>query len=176
MPSAGPRWARKGRAVLRDVERFLGSWHGWWKSGTAASGWGGGELFTGLPDVDVWETEKAGLLGALRRSESNEAVLKMIDQFELHTVGSGRVAKSGALFDRLLEAVPERGEIELAYNRRVIRFSLSVSDQWRNVVRLLAACELSAAVARTRAVAELVARLDGECERRLRTQGAIGLR
>ncbi|MFD0895446.1 UvrD-helicase domain-containing protein [Luteolibacter ambystomatis] len=165
---------KEGQGVLRDVEKFLGSWHGWWKSGTVASGWGGGHLFTGLPEVDLWETEKMGLLGALRRGESNDAVLKLIDHFELHTVGSGRVAKAGTLFERLLEAVPASGEMELAYNRKVIRFSLAVSDQWRDVVRLLAACELSASVARTRAVADLVARLDGECERRLRNRGLLG--
>ena len=165
---------KEGQGVLRDVEKFLGSWHGWWKSGTAASGWGGGHLFTGLPEVDLWEQEKMGLLAALRRDESNEAVLKLIDYFELHTVGSGRVAKSGALFERLLECVPASGEIELAYNRKVIRLPLGASDQWRDVVRLLAACELSAAVSRTRAVADLVARLDDECERRLRNRGLLG--
>jgi ATP-dependent exoDNAse (exonuclease V) beta subunit len=40
--------------------------------------------------------------------------------------------------------------------------------------RLLAGCELAAAVARTRAVAELVSHLDGECERRLRRKGLLG--
>jgi len=78
------------------------------------------------------------------------------------------------LFERLLECVPASGEIELAYNRKVIRLPLGASDQWRDVVRLLAACELSAAVSRTRAVADLVARLDDECERRLRNRGLLG--
>ncbi|BCU77300.1 UvrD-helicase domain-containing protein [Luteolibacter sp. LG18] len=165
---------KEGQGVLRSVERFLGSWHGWWKSGRALSGWGGESLFTGLPEVEAWERDKFALLSALRRSESHEAVLKMIDHFELHTVGSGRVSKAGTLFERLLEAVPGHGEIELPYNRKVIRFSLPVSDQWRDVVRLLAACELAAAVARTKAVAELVSRLDAECERRLRSRGLLG--
>ena len=165
---------KEGQGVLRAVQKFLGSWHGWWKSGWALSGWGGAHLFTGLPEVGEWESHKRGLLAALRATESADPVLKMIDHFELHTVGSGKVVKAGALFERLLEAMPGRGEIELAFNRKVIRFSAATSQQWREVVRLLAACELAAAVERTKAVAELVARLDGECERRLRNKGLLG--
>jgi ATP-dependent helicase/nuclease subunit A len=165
---------KEGQGVLRSIEKFLGSWHGWWKSGALSSGWGGEGLFTGLPQIEDWEAQKRPLLASLRSGEEHEAVLRLIDHFELHTVGSGRIAKAGTLFDRLLEAVPGFGEMELPFNRKIIRFSLSKSSQWREVVRLLAGCELAAAVGRTKAVAELVARLDAECERRLRSKGLLG--
>jgi ATP-dependent helicase/nuclease subunit A len=165
---------KESQGVLRSIEKFLGSWHGWWKSGTSSSGWGGEVLFTGLPDVEDWEAKKGPLLASLRQGEDHDAVLKMIDLFELHTVGSGKVTKAVTLFNRLVEAVARSGEISLPYNRKVIQFPLSKSAQWREVVRLLVGCELAAAVGRTKAVAELVARLDAECDRRLRSKGLLG--
>ncbi len=165
---------KEGQGVLRDLEKFLGHWHGWWKAGIGLEGWGGGAVFGDLPEVEAWESDKRALLGVLRQGDCPDAVEKLLDLFEAHTVGSGRIAKAGALFDRLLEALPGEGEIEVAYNRKTLRFSPAASAKWRELFRLLAGCELSAAVARTRAVAELVSHLDGECERRLRRKGLLG--
>jgi ATP-dependent helicase/nuclease subunit A len=165
---------KEGQGVLRDLEKFLGHWHGWWKAGIGLDGWGGGNLFGALPEVEAWDRDKLAMLGVLRQGDSPDAVVKLLDLFEAHTVGSGRIAKAGALFDRLLEAVPGEGEIEVVYNRKTLRFSPAASAKWRELFRLLAGCELSAAVARTRAVAELVSHLDGECERRLRRKGLLG--
>ncbi len=165
---------KQGQGVAGDVERFLGAWHWLWKSGIPPAGWGGGGIFGELPEIGRWEEEKRGLTGKLRAGETRGPVLKLLDQFELHTVGSGRIAKSGALFERLLAAVHETGDIELPYQRAAIRFSGPAADAWRAMVRLLAGCELAAAVARTRAVADLVAALDAECERRLRRRGLLG--
>ncbi|WP_343225920.1 UvrD-helicase domain-containing protein [Luteolibacter marinus] len=165
---------KEGQGVLRDVEQFLGQWHGWWKSGIPLESWGAEAVFGGLPEVDAWEEGKRGLLNTLRQGELPDPAAKLVDQFELHTVGSGRIAKVGVLFDRLLEAVPGEGEIEVKFRNKPHRFSARTSDLWREVFRLLAGCELAAAVARTRAVAELVAGLDGECERRLRRKGLLG--
>lgn len=167
---------KQGQGVIRDIEQFLAAWHGWWKSGIPLEGWGGDDVFGKLPEVDDWEEQKRGLLSALRNGETRDAVLKLIDQFELHTVGSGRISKSksGVVFQRLHEAIGGSGEIEIPFNRTTIRFSAKASDLWRDVFRLLAGCELAAAVARTRAVADLVAALDGECERRLRRKGLLG--
>lgn len=165
---------KEGQGVLRDLEKFLGHWHGWWKAGIGLEGWGGGALFGNLPEVEAWENGKRAMLGVLRQGDCPDAVVKLLDLFEAHTVGSGRIAKAGALFDRLLEALPGEGEIEVAYNRKTLRFPPAVSAKWRELFRLLAGCELAAAVARTRAVAELVSHLDGECERRLRRKGLLG--
>lgn len=165
---------KEGQGVLRDLEKFLGHWHGWWKAGTGPDGWGGGNLFGALPEVEAWDRDKRALLGVLRQGDSPDAVVKLLDLFEAHTVGSGRIAKAGALFDRLLEAVPGDGDMEVVYNRKTLSFPPAASAKWRELFRLLAGCELAAAVARTRAVAELVSHLDGECERRLRRKGLLG--
>lgn len=165
---------KEGTGVLKDVEKFLGHWHGLWKAGVRLEGWGGAALFSGLPEVEAWERDKRGLLDALRQDGLPEPALKLLEQFETHTVGSGKISKAGVLFERLLEAVSAEGTIEVPFGRASVRFSEQVSGRWREVFRLLAACELSAAVGRTRAVAELVASLDGECERRLRRKGLLG--
>ncbi len=165
---------KQGQGVAGDVERFLGAWHWLWKSGIPLSGWGGGGIFGELPEIGRWEEEKRTYTDKLRGGETRPPVLKLLDEFELHTVGSGRIARSGALFERLLAAVPESGEIELPYQRSAIRFAGPAADTWRAMVKLLAGCELAAAVARTRAVADLVAALDAECERRLRRRGLLG--
>jgi ATP-dependent exoDNAse (exonuclease V) beta subunit len=165
---------KEGQGVLRDLEKFLKHWHGWWKSGIPLDGWGGGALFGSLPEVEAWERDKRALLSALRQSDLPDPSTKLLDLFELHTVGSGKITKGGVLFERLLEAVPLDGEIEVPFGKKSVRFSEKDSSRWRELFRLLAGCELAAAVARTRAVAELVAHLDGECERRLRRKGLLG--
>ena len=165
---------KEGTGVLKDIEDFLRHWHGLWKAGVRLEGWGGAALFAGLPEVEAWERDKRFLLDALRQDGLPDAALKLLDQFEIHTVGSGKISKAGVLFERLLEAVTSEGVIEVPFGRTSVRFSEQVSRRWREVFRLLAACELSAAVGRTRAVAELVASLDDECERRLRRKGLLG--
>lgn len=165
---------KQGQGVLGDVERFLGSWHGLWKSGIPLDGWGGRGAFGSLPEIDRWESDKRAMVSRLRTGESREAVLKLLDQFELHTVGSGKIAKAGLLFERFLPEIRRQGDIEIPFNRATLRFSGPTADLWREMFLLLAGCELSAAIARTRAVADLVGALDGECERRLRRKGLLG--
>ncbi|HEY1123852.1 MAG TPA: UvrD-helicase domain-containing protein, partial [Haloferula sp.] len=165
---------KEGTSVLRDSEEFLRHWHGLWKAGVKLEGWGGAALFSGLPGVEAWERDKRSLLDELRKDGLPDAALKLVDQFELHTVGSGKISKAGVLFERLLEAVPADGVIEVPFGRTSVRFSEQTSGRWRKVFHLLAACELAASVGRTRAVADLVASLDDECERRLRRKGLLG--
>ncbi len=105
---------KEGQGVLRDLEKFLGHWHGWWKAGIGLDGWGGGDVFGALPEVEAWERDKRALLGVLRQQDQGDAVVKLLDLFEGHTVGSGRIAKAGALFDRLLEALPGEGVKKVA--------------------------------------------------------------
>jgi len=165
---------KEGTSVLKDIEEFLRHWHGLWKTGVKLEGWGGVSLFSSLPEVEAWERDKRSLLAALRQDGLPEPALKLLEQFELHTVGSGKISKAGVLFERLLEAVSKEGVIEVPFGRTSVRFSEQVSGRWREIFRLLAACELAASVGRTRAVAELVASLDDECERRLRRKGLLG--
>lgn len=166
---------KEGQSVLASVEKFLQSWHGWWKDGWPMEAWGGDGVFGELPAVEAWEEQKGKLLSALRADESELKVIELIAAFELHTIGSGKVKELGkTLFERMVEAVSGSGVIEVMLGKKPIRFSPGASDRWRELFHFLAACELSAAVSRTKAVAALVSGLDAECERRLRRKGLLG--
>ena len=89
-------------------------------------------------------------------------------------MGSGKLGKAGVAFQRILEQVRGEGAIEIELRRKVHTFDAVASRNWRTLFSLAAGCELAAAVSRTRAVAELVRRVDDECERRLRRRGLLG--
>lgn len=165
---------KEGQGVLKDLEKFLKHWHGWWKAGIGLDGWGGGAVLGAMPEVEAWERDKRSIISSLRQSNLPDPSGKLLDLFEVHTVGSGKITKGGVLFERLLDAVLLDGEIEVPFGKKSVRFSGKDSALWRELFRLLGGCELAAAVARTRAVAELVSHLDGECERRLRRKGLLG--
>ena len=89
-------------------------------------------------------------------------------------MGSGKLAKSGVLFDRLLEQVPSDRTMEVVVSRKVIEFDAMASQKWRELFALAAGCELSAAVKRTQAIGQLMEKLDEECHRHLRRRGLLG--
>lgn len=165
---------REGQAVLSLLEEFLGDWQAWWRSGVPVAAWGGGGVFGDLPEVTAWEAEKGGLLSKLRDAQDDGPVGKLLDLFETHTVGSGRIGKAGVLFRRILEQVSGSGAIGVMHGRKRLEFSEADSATWRELIGLLAACELAAAVTRTEAIGELVGKLDERCEQRLRRRGLLG--
>jgi len=165
---------KEGQGVLKLLEEFLGNWQAWWRSGIPAGAWGGAAVFGALPEVAAWEEEKGRLLSKLRDAHDEGPVGKLLDLFESHTVGSGRLGKAGVLFDRVLEQVPGSGAIEVVHGRKKLEFSESDSATWRELIGLLAGCELAAAVTRTEAIGELVGKLDERCEVRLRRRGRLG--
>jgi len=165
---------KEGQGVLASVEEFMKSWHGVWKAGVAADGWGGGGVFGALPEVDSWEEQKSGLIAGLRGAGGDKAVEKVLDVFAEHTVGSGKLGSAPVLFERLLEGVAGGGRIEVKAGRKMLEFDEGESRQWRELFSLAASCELAAAVSRTAAVGDLVRRLDEECQRRLRNRGLLG--
>lgn len=172
---------KEGAGVLKDIEKFLGHWHGWWKSGIPLDGWGGGGWRGELPAVETWEQEKHELARKLEAAcqgvtwtdkRQPEKMRQLSEALIDHTVGSGRIASD--FFKSCAEALA--GGASPLTLKHYKEFSLGGGAEraLREAVTLLAGCELAAAVARTRAVAELVARLDGECERRLRRKGLLG--
>lgn len=165
---------KEAQGVMPSLEKFLAAWQGWWRAGMPAGAWGGAAVFGELPEVAAWEGEKGGLISKLRDADDSAPVGKLLDLFEDHTVGSGRLGKAGVLFGRLLEQVPGSAAIELVHGRKTLEFSDGASAVWREMILLLAGCELAAAVARTAAIGELVGRLDDRCERSLRRRGRLG--
>ena len=172
---------KEGAGVLKDVEKFLGHWHGLWKAGVPLDGWGGNLVFGGLPEVGDWEKQKHHLAGKLDAAcrdvvwtdkRQPEKMRQVAASLVEHTVGSGRIASD--FFEACTEALAKEASPLRLRHYKEFDLSSGAANALREAVTLLAGCELAAAVARTRAVAELVANLDGECERRLRRKGLLG--
>src|SRR5690606_20080615 len=92
---------KEGAGVLKDIEKFLGHWHGWWKSGIPLDGWGGGGWRGELPAVETWEQEKHELARKLEAAcqgvtwtdkRQPEKMRQLSEALIDHTVGSGRIA------------------------------------------------------------------------------------
>ena len=173
---------REERSVSKLLGSFFESWHGHWKSGEVGDPAVLDACFGVLPDVGMWEEEKRAFANALRRAAStiewtrkgqDEAYGKLIDALEAHTIGSGSLGAQGALFDGLSTWAAEGGVLHLKYYKE---FSPGPAAEkaFLSMFRLLAACELAAAVERTKAVIGLVGRYDRECQRRLRQRGMLG--
>ncbi|MCW1885680.1 UvrD-helicase domain-containing protein [Luteolibacter flavescens] len=172
---------KEGTGVLKDVERFLGQWHGLWKAGIPLGGWGAPALFGSLPEVTEWEKQKHELARKLdaactsiawTEKRQPEKMRQLSASFIEHTVGSGRIATD--FFKACAEVVASGASPMKLRHYKEFDVGGAAERVLTEAVTLLAGCELAAAIARTRAVAELVASLDAECERRLRRKGLLG--
>jgi ATP-dependent helicase/nuclease subunit A len=174
---------KERQQVSELLQEFVKGWHGYWKSGMPESAWDGG-AFPDLPEVETWESGKNQVAAALRAAvagaewsqpRQGDAVGKIIDSLESHTVGSGRLGESNTLFEQMIGQIAEGGDgLSFSYYKKEFTLPRAASRLFRDAVMLLARCELSAAVGRTRAVRDLLRRFDGECARRLRSKGLLG--
>ncbi|MCU0794769.1 MAG: UvrD-helicase domain-containing protein [Akkermansiaceae bacterium] len=169
---------RDERGVARSLGGFFQQWHGLWKSGAALSAYEPEEETA----VRVWEERKQGLAVAMMKAAEGiewtdkrqpAAFAKMVEAIAAHGIGSGSLDRAGGMFDAWVEWASGRAPLELKHYK-VFRHGPELEARMAETMKLLAACELAAAVGRTRAVIELVARYDQECERRLRRRGMLG--
>ncbi|MFM2243258.1 MAG: hypothetical protein RLZ97_2113 [Verrucomicrobiota bacterium] len=169
---------RDERGVARSLGRFFQQWHGLWKAHARIEPF----MPPAVVDVSSWEASKAGLAAALIRAADGiewtdkrqpAAFAKLADAFAQHAIGSGSLERAGGMFDAVVDWMAEGGPLELKHYK-VFQHGPVVEDRLREMMELLVACELAAAVARTGAVIELVARYDRECDRRLRRKGLLG--
>lgn len=172
---------REEQSVGRRLEGFLSLWHAIWKDGDFSRV--GDELFAGLPTPEVWEEKKHQLAAGMRKGMEGanwtdkrqaDGVEKLIAAFENHTIGSGTLDRAPALLAGLLATVAEGRELRSLKLYKEFSVDPMAAQWFVAAVKLVAQCELSAAVTRTRAVADLVSRFDAECERRLRRRGQLG--
>ena len=170
---------REERGVTEPLGRFFRTWHGLWKDGASRLV---APSFGELPAVAAWEEQKRGLAARLRRAAEGiawtdkrqpAAFEKLVSALEEHTVGSGSLAKAGSMFKLLAEWSAGGGPLVMKLYR-VFEHGPVMEEALGETMRLLAGCEVSAAIERSSAVLELVARYDRECERRLRRRGMLG--
>jgi len=169
--------------VIKDLEKFLKSWHGLWKAGLRIEHFRGNGRFDHLPEVDEWEKQKLGLVRELndefdgfdgwtdKRQET--AIGKLLEAFEKHTIGSGILTSFKGLFDKSVEAVVAGGPIFLQHYK-LLELTSKQSKLLSDLVLLAAGCELVSAIERSEGVGLLVKRIDEECERQMRSRGMLG--
>lgn len=169
---------RDERGVARSLGRFFQQWHGLWKTHAKIEPF----MPPAVVNVSSWEASKTGLAAGLMRAADGiewtdkrqpAAFAKLADAFAQHAIGSGSLERAGGMFDAVVDWMAEGGPLELKHYK-VFKHGPVVEDRLREMMELLVACELAAAVARTGAVIELVARYDQECDRRLRRKGLLG--
>lgn len=167
--------------VLDGLRAFVGEWQSRYRAAREVA-WGPAAL-TGAA-LEDWEERKHGLLGRVRDGldgvqttdkRQREAMDKMLDTLEAHTIGSGSLGGVKGLLESVQQAVATGGGGALAV-RFYKEFEIGglAGEALREAVELAAHCEMAAALQRTRAVREVVAGYDAQCERRLRRRGMLG--
>jgi ATP-dependent exoDNAse (exonuclease V) beta subunit len=174
---------REGQGVERLLQEFFKDWHGLTKTGGGPGALGRAGVFDEVPEISEWESRKNRLSRDLERAiegiewtdkRQQGAMQKLIDSLAAHTVGSGSLSTSSGLFGKVVDWLAEGdGPLAIKHYKEFVP-GPQAEDLLRETLGLLAGCELAAAVERTRAVAELVACFDRECERRLRRRGMLG--
>ena len=162
-------WGQQG--VQKSLEEFVNDWHRIWKMGVRPEMFGGAAIFGDLPQVGHWAKRKDSLIHALRSDGNPSAVEKLLDTIAGHSVG--RSLTLNAIGKRIMEILDQPGPVEVKNGRKNLEIPVSVWKQWQALLNLAVGCELAAAVARTQAVGELIAEIDREHERQLRSRGLL---
>ena len=167
--------------VVAGLREFVDEWHGWYRVAQAAA-WGPPEL-AGVALTD-WEEHKHGLVDHVERNLAGltytdkrqaAALAAVLENLREHTIGSGSLGGAKSLLAGVLAAVAAGGSgpLEVKFQKD-FAIGGAAGDGLRKVVELAARCELAAALARTRAVREVMAVYDARCEQRLRRRGRLG--
>jgi ATP-dependent exoDNAse (exonuclease V) beta subunit len=171
---------REDQGVLNALRSFTGRWQERYREGRSLE-WGP-EFLTSHDPAD-WPKQRTALATAViqeldgiayTRKGQREALEKAVLAMEGHVIGSGSLGKASGLLASILEnAGSPEGPLTLRFHKE-FTISGAAAGALREMVLLAAACELAAAVRRTRAVREVVAVFDDLCERRLRRNGMLG--
>ena len=161
---------RGQQGVRALLEEFVQKWRAVYRSGVTLAMFRG-EAFGTLPEPQKWEQEKRGLLAKLREGVEGAKLSKVIDRLEVHSLGKS--LSLNAIGERLLGQLSEPTAVELQDGRKTILIEGVRWQLWRKTFQTLIDSELAAAVAKTAAVGELVARIDAEYERHLRRRGQL---
>lgn len=171
---------KENHSVTSALRRFVGSWQVLFQESSSLE-WGPSHLFTHHPDD--WEKSKAGLAASAMRgldditythSKQKGALEIAIGKLEAHVIGSGSLGKGPTLLDNILNAASTPGDSLTVKSQKDFTITGITAQALRNMVELAAACELAAAILRTRALREVVSMFDETCELQLRRNGRLG--
>ncbi|MFT4175280.1 MAG: UvrD-helicase domain-containing protein [Luteolibacter sp.] len=171
---------KEGQKVGDGLRHFIDEWQSRYRRNKTAR-WGPPEL-AGV-DFHEWEKQKISLIDKVRRGlggieetrkGQTDALRKLLDLLENHTIGSGSLSGAGKLFQCLMEKAADlHGPLELKSHKEFI-VPGPAGEALRALANLLARCETAASLARTRAIVEVVAMIDAAHEETLRRHGKLG--
>ncbi|MFT3991937.1 MAG: UvrD-helicase domain-containing protein [Luteolibacter sp.] len=171
---------KEGQKVGDGLRHFINEWQSRFRRSKGFE-WGPPQL-AGV-DLNDWEKHKSSLVATVLRGLSGitetrkgqiTALEKLIAQLEAHTIGSGSLGGLTGLFPNLMEkAAKPGGPLELKFYKEFI-VPGPAGEALRSLAILLARCETAAALARTRAIGEVVAMIDAAHEETLRRHGRLG--
>lgn len=180
------RRATMGRelaGLLRPLRGYIDQWHDKYLESADAE-WGPDALLS--VEVEEWEKAKHALAGRVRAGlgevvytdkRQPEALDKIVDSLERHTIGSGSLVLSNNLSKSILADLTESadGPMELSHFK-TFTLPATAAEALRELLLLCARCETASAVRRTRAIHHVVRAYDALCERQLRGKGLLGFR
>ncbi len=172
---------REQQGITRSLREFIRIWHRLLRQQPGAE-WGPSHL-TGH-QVKDWDEQRFALADMARRDidriaftrkGQREKLLESIDALCGHGIGSGSLSEVSSLTESIIVAAGAPGDGPLLVkSHKEFLIDGSNADALRQMVRLIAHCEVAAAVERTRAIREVIEAYDAQCERRLRRQGRLG--
>lgn len=161
---------RPGQGVRKTLDEFLKDWYGLWK--TIDRSEVGIPAFGDLPNLLEWEKLKRPLIDALSQGELTDQLTKQLENFENHSVNKSLAVN--IIGKQMIEQLSEDGPVELLNRKKEIEFDQETWPMWQELFQLAIRCELAAAIERTKPVMDLIAHLDREFDKQLKSRGLLG--
>ena len=153
------------------LEDFISNWHRIWKENVSLETFGNPQVFKRLAEVDDWLIKKEEMIVDLHSSDRPKSWEALLEIFSNFTVGGG--LKLNTLGQRMLEVLDQPGPVEIKEGRGILRIEEEDWRKWQALIELAMNCEMSSAVDKTQAVGELMAQIDQEHLKQLRSRGLL---
>jgi ATP-dependent helicase/nuclease subunit A len=171
---------KEHQGVTEGLRGFIKTWQGRFRTARDLD-WGRHDLAgVALEDWDEYKYELAATVSRglasieFTRKDQQLALEKVLSTLTAHTIGSGSLGSaSGMLASVLKVAATVHGPLTVRYYKDFV-IGGPAGDALRDLVNLAARCEMAAALLRTRAVREVIAVYDAQCESQLRRRGLLG--
>jgi ATP-dependent helicase/nuclease subunit A len=173
-------FGKEEQGVLKGLSEFVSGWQNRYRT-TRHLEWG--PQFLAGVRVEEWEERKRDWVAQYARGIPNiettdarqpKALDAVADTFMNHTIGSGSLGSPTGLLATIFSACATgSGPLRVKHYKEFL-IGGPAADALRNLVTLVARCEMAAALLRTHAVREVVATYDRQHERQLRRRGRLG--
>ena len=170
---------KEEQGVMRCLSDFIDSWQKRYRSSQHLQ-WGP-DFLPGIK-IEDWERQKQGLYEKVfsglddikyTHKSQREALEKFLLEFRDHTISSGSISNSN-FWNTLVQTCADNDfPLKLKHHKEFI-FGGPAGEALRDMVNLAAGCEMVAALLRTRALHDVIAKYDSCCEKQLRQRGLLG--